>query len=107
MNLRDKECTTVGCSVPAEFCEARRKVPWSRGGNTDKHRYLLLPLPPPPRPRGPRLDHPPPPQRIDNLHQTSSDRRRLNHSPKIPTSDRGASLWATEPADGWLGLGNA
>ncbi len=42
MNLRDKECTTVGCSVPAEFCEAHHKVPWSRGGNTDLEDGKLL-----------------------------------------------------------------
>ena len=46
MNLRDKECTTVGCSVPAEFCDAHHKVPWSKGGKTDlKDGKLLCPFP--------------------------------------------------------------
>jgi len=36
MNLRDKECTTVGCSIPAAFCEAHHfKRPWAKGGKTD------------------------------------------------------------------------
>jgi hypothetical protein len=36
MNLRDKTCTTVGCSIPAAFCEAHHfKRPWSKGGKTD------------------------------------------------------------------------
>ena len=42
MNLRDKECTTVGCSVPAEFCDAHHKVPWSKGGKTDLEDGKLL-----------------------------------------------------------------
>ena len=45
MNLRDQECTTVGCSIPAEFCEAHHKVPWSEGGKTDlKDGKLLCPF---------------------------------------------------------------
>ena len=35
MNLRDQECTTPGCPMPAEFCEAHHQVPWSQGGNTN------------------------------------------------------------------------
>jgi hypothetical protein len=36
MNLRDKTCTTLGCSIPAAFCEAHHfKRPWSKGGKTD------------------------------------------------------------------------
>jgi hypothetical protein len=45
MNARDKTCTTIGCSVPAEFCEAHHEVPWSEGGNTDlKDGKLLCPF---------------------------------------------------------------
>jgi hypothetical protein len=42
MNLRDQECTTVGCSMPAEFCEAHHKKPWAKGGNTDLEDGKLL-----------------------------------------------------------------
>ena len=36
MAIRDKECTTDGCSVPAAWCEAHHaKQPWSQGGRTD------------------------------------------------------------------------
>src|SRR5918993_4236809 len=36
MALRDKECTTDGCSVPAAWCEAHHaKQPWASGGRTD------------------------------------------------------------------------
>ncbi len=34
LNLRDRGCTEVGCSMPAAFCEAHHVVPWSRGGKT-------------------------------------------------------------------------
>jgi hypothetical protein len=36
MAIRDKQCTTNGCSVPAAWCEAHHwKQPWSQGGRTD------------------------------------------------------------------------
>ena len=30
LNLRDRGCTEIGCTMPAEFCEAHHIVPWSR-----------------------------------------------------------------------------
>jgi len=45
LNLRDRGCTTLGCSMPAEFCEAHHVVPWSRGGKTSlKDCKLLCPF---------------------------------------------------------------
>ena len=45
MNLRDETCTTIGCSMPAEFCEAHHITPWARGGKTDfKDCKLLCPF---------------------------------------------------------------
>ncbi len=36
MDLRDKECTTQGCHVPAAFCHAHHwREPWAAGGRTD------------------------------------------------------------------------
>jgi hypothetical protein len=36
MAIRDRECTTEGCSIPAAWCEAHHaKQPWSQGGRTD------------------------------------------------------------------------
>jgi hypothetical protein len=36
MAIRDKECTTEGCTVPAAWCEAHHaKQPWASGGRTD------------------------------------------------------------------------
>jgi hypothetical protein len=36
MYLRDKECTTLGCHVPAAFCHAHHwRRPWSQGGKTN------------------------------------------------------------------------
>ena len=36
MEIRDRECTTQGCSIPAAWCEAHHfKKPWSRGGKTN------------------------------------------------------------------------
>jgi hypothetical protein len=42
MALRDKHCTAVGCSVPAAWCHAHHKKPWSRGGRTDLADGTLL-----------------------------------------------------------------
>jgi hypothetical protein len=34
--IRDKQCTTEGCSIPAAWCEAHHwKQPWASGGRTD------------------------------------------------------------------------
>lgn len=33
--LRDHECRAAGCHVPAPWCEAHHRRPWSRGGSTD------------------------------------------------------------------------
>ena len=35
MRSRDKICTVVGCTIPAAWCDAHHKQPWSRGGRTD------------------------------------------------------------------------
>ena len=36
MAVRDRACTTEGCSIPAAWCEAHHhQRPWSRGGRTD------------------------------------------------------------------------
>ena len=36
MAIRDRECTTDGCSIPAAWCEAHHwRQPWSQGGRTD------------------------------------------------------------------------
>ena len=36
MAIRDGECTTDGCTIPAAWCEAHHwKQPWSQGGRTD------------------------------------------------------------------------
>jgi hypothetical protein len=42
LNLRDEGCTTVGCTMPAAFCEAHHVVPWSRGGMTSLADCKLL-----------------------------------------------------------------
>jgi hypothetical protein len=34
LNLLYPECTAVGCSIPAAWCEAHHTVPWSKGGKT-------------------------------------------------------------------------
>lgn len=46
MDLRDKECTTRGCHVPAAFCHAHHfREPWSQGGKTNlKDGKLLCPF---------------------------------------------------------------
>ncbi len=36
MDLRDKECTTQNCHIPAAFCHAHHfRQPWAQGGRTD------------------------------------------------------------------------
>jgi hypothetical protein len=43
MAIRDKECTTEGCSIPAAWCEAHHwKQPWAAGGKTDLTNGKLL-----------------------------------------------------------------
>jgi hypothetical protein len=43
MAIRDKECTTEGCSIPAAWCEAHHwRKPWSHGGRTDLAHGKLL-----------------------------------------------------------------
>jgi hypothetical protein len=42
LNLRDQGCTTLGCTMPAAFCEAHHVVPWSRGGKTRLQDCKLL-----------------------------------------------------------------
>ena len=41
--LRDRECRTDGCTIPAAWCEAHhRRHPWSKNGRTDLADGLLL-----------------------------------------------------------------
>jgi hypothetical protein len=42
MNLRDKTCTTIGCTIPAAFCEAHHPQPWANGGRTSLKDCKLL-----------------------------------------------------------------
>ena len=42
LNLLYPECTAVGCSIPASWCEAHHKVPWSKGGKTRLQDGTLL-----------------------------------------------------------------
>ena len=42
LNLLYPECTTVGCSIPASWCEAHHKTPWSKGGKTRLEDGTLL-----------------------------------------------------------------
>jgi Domain of unknown function (DUF222) len=46
MDLRDKHCTTRGCTIPAAFCHAHHfRQPWSQGGKTNlKDGKLLCPF---------------------------------------------------------------
>lgn len=34
MIARDETCTAEGCTIPAAWCHAHHRVPWSRGGRT-------------------------------------------------------------------------
>jgi hypothetical protein len=42
MRLRDRRCRAEGCTVPAPWCEAHHKQPWSTGGKTDLDDGILL-----------------------------------------------------------------
>ena len=35
MEIRDKTCTEVDCTMPAAYCEAHHPRPWSEGGQTN------------------------------------------------------------------------
>ena len=35
MEIRDKTCTEVDCTMPAAYCEAHHPQPWSEGGHTN------------------------------------------------------------------------
>ena len=35
LRVRHRTCSVEGCTVPAAFCHAHHKNPWSRGGKTD------------------------------------------------------------------------
>jgi len=40
--LRDGECRAEGCQIPAPWCEAHHRDPWSTGGRTDLADGMLL-----------------------------------------------------------------
>jgi len=42
LRLRDRHCRAEGCTVPATWCEAHHKTPWSHGGTTDLNNGVLL-----------------------------------------------------------------
>ena len=42
LNLLYPECTADGCDIPAAWCEAHHKTPWSRGGKTRLEDGTLL-----------------------------------------------------------------
>ncbi len=42
LRLRHRTCTAEGCSVPAAWCHAHHKTPWSRGGKTTVRDGTLL-----------------------------------------------------------------
>ena len=46
MEIRDKTCTQVDCTMPAAYCEAHHPRPWSEGGHTnlDGDGKLLCPF---------------------------------------------------------------
>ena len=46
MEIRDKTCTQVDCTMPAAYCEAHHPRPWSEGGQTnlDGDGKLLCPF---------------------------------------------------------------
>ena len=44
LRVRHRTCSVEGCTIPAAFCHAHHKNPWSRGGKTDlKDATLLCP----------------------------------------------------------------
>ncbi|MQW77210.1 hypothetical protein GHK92_15155 [Nocardioides sp. dk4132] len=42
MRIRDRECRADGCTIPATWCEAHHRQPWSAGGKTDLDNGMLL-----------------------------------------------------------------
>jgi hypothetical protein len=42
LRTRDKSCTATGCTIPAAWCHAHHRVPWSKGGATDLANGRLL-----------------------------------------------------------------
>ena len=45
MEIRDKTCTELACTMPAAYCEAHHPHPWSDGGHTNlDHGKLLCPF---------------------------------------------------------------
>ncbi len=42
LNLLYPECTVTGCTIPAAWCEAHHKTPWSSGGKTRLQDGTLL-----------------------------------------------------------------
>ncbi|WP_323368692.1 MULTISPECIES: HNH endonuclease signature motif containing protein [unclassified Nocardioides] len=40
--MRDRECRADGCTIPATWCEAHHRQPWSAGGKTDLDNGMLL-----------------------------------------------------------------
>ncbi|QCC76465.1 HNH endonuclease [Nocardioides daphniae] len=40
--LRDQTCRAEGCSIPGTWAEAHHLVPWSQGGDSDRHNAVLL-----------------------------------------------------------------
>lgn len=40
--IRDQRCRAEGCTVPATWCEAHHRHPWSHGGRTDIEDGVLL-----------------------------------------------------------------
>lgn len=42
LRLRDTQCRADGCTIPAPWCEAHHKDPWSEGGATDLSNGVLL-----------------------------------------------------------------
>lgn len=42
LRIRDRRCRGEGCTVPAPWCEAHHRRPWSRGGSTDLDDGVLL-----------------------------------------------------------------
>lgn len=42
LRLRDRRCRAEGCAVPAAWCDAHHRRPWSRGGPTNVKDGVLL-----------------------------------------------------------------
>jgi hypothetical protein len=40
--IRDQRCRAEGCTIPATWCEAHHRHPWSQGGRTDLDDGVLL-----------------------------------------------------------------